>query len=303
MIVSRDENTYLQLIGRFWYNMITVKLQGGLGNQLFQYAFAKALAKQLNTGFAFDDSFYSQNITKYSQNGIRMNQLFIFDINYSILNKNNQKWNWLLKRLSRSVGLKSYIAEPRFEFTDMAAQVKGDVFLDGYWQSERYFSVIQSEIKRDFSTFKQSISPTALPILEQIKTINSVCIHVRRGDYLTNPRYVVLGLDYYHKAIEQLTSQFSDLHFFVFSDDMDWCRANFETDSNFTFVSDNQRFTLRDEFEMMQSCQHHIIANSTLSWWAAWLNENHKKVVICPQKWFFDRTSTQDLLPETWIQL
>ncbi len=302
--------------------MITVKLQGGLGNQLFQYAFAKALAKQLNTRYVFDDSFYSQNITKYSQNGIRMNQLFIFDINYSILNKNNQKWNWLLKRLSRSVGLKSYIAEPRFEFTDMAAQVKGDVFLDGYWQSERYFSEIQSEIKRDFSTFKLPMSQAALPILAQIKATNSVCVHVRRGDYLTNPRYVVLGLDYYQKAMERLSSQFTDLHFFVFSDDMEWCRANFGRSNlhhfsflarptpferglspNIIFVSDNQHFTLRDEFDMMQNCQHHIIANSTLSWWAAWLNENHEKVVICPQKWFLDRTSTQDLLPKTWIQL
>ncbi len=283
--------------------MIIIKLQGGLGNQLFQYAFAKALSKQLNVDFALDDSFYSQNITNYSQNGIRTNQLSIFDINYSVSNKKNQDWNWLLKTLSRSVGLKSYIAEPRFEFTDIAVQVKGDVFLDGYWQSERYFSMIQSAIKHDFSTFKEPISQAALPILAQIKTTNSVCIHVRRSDYLTNPRYVVLGLDYYQKAIEWLFDLFTDLHFFVFSDDINWCKANFEGTANFQFVSDNQRFTLRDEFEMMQNCQHHITANSTLSWWAAWLNNNHAKVVICPQKWFFGRTSTEDLLPKTWIQL
>jgi Glycosyl transferase family 11 len=276
--------------------MITVKLQGGLGNQLFQYAFAKAMAKQLNTDFEIDDSFYAQNIT-------RTNHLFDFDINYSISESKPRKWDWLLKRLSRSFGLKSYIAEPRFEFTDLATQIKDDMFLDGYWQSERYFSAIQSEIKQDFSTFKQPISPTALPILAQIKTTNSVCVHIRRGDYLTNNRYVVLGLDYYQKAIARLSSQFTDLRFFVFSDDMDWCRVSFENTSNFIFVSDNQLFTLRDEFEMMQNCQHHIIANSTLSWWAAWLNKNHEKVVICPQKWFFDRTSTKDLLPKTWIQL
>jgi hypothetical protein len=155
----------------------------------------------------------------------------------------------------------------------------------------------------DFSTFRQPISQTALPILAQIKATNSVCVHARRGDYLTNKRYVVLEMDYYRRAIKTLSSQFTNLHFFVFSDDIDWCKVNFEADCNCTFVSDNQRFMLRDEFEMMQNCQHHITANSTLSWWAAWLNKNHVKVVICPQKWFFDAKSTQDLIPQTWIQL
>jgi Glycosyl transferase family 11 len=276
--------------------MITVKLHGGLGNQLFQYAFAKALAKHLNTDFEFDDSFYAQNIT-------RTNHLFDFDINYTISESKPPKWPWLLKRLSRGVGLKSYIAEPRFGFTDVSKQIKGDVFLDGYWQSERYFQAIQTEIRRDFSTFRQPISQTALPILAQIKATNSVCVHARRGDYLTNKRYVVLEMDYYRRAIKTLSSQFTNLHFFVFSDDIDWCKVNFEADCNCTFVSDNQRFMLRDEFEMMQNCQHHITANSTLSWWAAWLNKNHVKVVICPQKWFFDAKSTQDLIPQTWIQL
>jgi hypothetical protein len=276
--------------------MITVKLHGGLGNQLFQYAFAKALAKQLNTDFEFDDSFYAQNIT-------RKNHLFDFDINYTISESKSPRWSWLLKRLSRGVGLKNYIAEPRFGFTDVSKQIKGDVFLDGYWQSGRYFQTIQSEIRRDFSTFRQPISQVALPILAQIKATNSVCVHVRRGDYLTNKRYVVLEMDYYHRAIKTLSSQFTNLHFFVFSDDIDWCKTNFEADYNHTFISDNQRFTLRDEFEMMQNCQHHIMANSTLSWWAAWLNKNHAKVVICPQKWFFDTKSMQDLIPQTWIQL
>ncbi len=276
--------------------MITIKLQGGLGNQLFQYAFAKALAKRLNTDFEFDDSFYSQNITKY-------NQLFNFDINYAISKSQTPKCSWLLKRLSRSIGLKNYIAEPRFEFTDITGQIKDNVFLDGYWQSERYFMSIQSVIKHDFSTFKEPISQAALPILTQIKTTNSVCVHVRRGDYLTNGNYVVLGLDYYQKAIDRLFDLFTDVHFFVFSDDINWCKASFERTANFQFISDSQRFTLRDEFEMMQNCRHHITANSTLSWWAAWLNNNHSKVVICPQKWFFDHKSTKDLLPKTWIQL
>jgi hypothetical protein len=276
--------------------MITIKLQGGLGNQLFQYAFAKALAKRLNTVFQFDDSFYSKNIA-------RKNNLFLFAINISIYSSKFQKWNWLRKRLSIVIGLKKYIVESRFSFNDILKQIDGDVYLDGYWQSDRYFQDIQSEIRQDFSIFKEPISEEASPILEQIKTTNSVCIHVRRGDYLTNRRYLVLGMDYYQKAIELLSNQFADLHFFVFSDDISWCKQHFKSSENVLLVSDSQIFTLRDDFEMMLSCKHHITANSTLSWWAAWLNDNPEKVVITPQKWFADSTNTKDLLPKNWTKL
>ncbi len=284
--------------------MITVKLQGGLGNQLFQYAFAKTLAARLNCDYRLDISFFEKDNRSYPHFVPRSYALDIFQTDFPTTSHHhpfytspNRALTWLRKRLSDWVDLKGYIAETPLVDSQT---LKDHTYYEGYWQSEKYFWEIGTEIRQEL-VFKNPINPLANHIVAKIKTTESVCIHVRRGDFLTNPNYDILTIEYYQKAIGLLRKQYSNLHFFVFSDDIYWCKLQDWNTSNLIYISDNQLFDLRDEFELMIHCKHHVIANSTLSWWAAWLNSHPKKTVIAPQKWFADNMKIDGLLPETWI--
>ena len=280
---------------------VIIKLQGGLGNQLFQYAFAAAVAHRLDTNFQLDISYFEADLSQYPNAIRRKYELDIFDIDFPIVHSKhffytstNRILTWLRKKMSHSVGLPNYIAEVGF-----LEQFKDNTYYEGYWQNEFYFQEISEKIKQSLK-FRIPISEKALPTLKQIKDSESVCVHVRRTDFLTDNRYEVLGMDYYQKAIQELKNLHQNLLFFVFSDDIIWCKHQDFGDSKVIFVSDNQ--SLRDEFELMMTCKHHIIANSTLSWWAAWLNPNPDKKIIAPQKWFLVKTQPTTLIPERWIR-
>ena len=186
-------------------------------------------------------------------------------------------------------------------------ELKGDIYIEGYWQTEKYFKNIEHTIKKDF-TFKTKPDKNNQSLLNQIKNCNAVAIHVRRGDYVKNPvanRILgVCNLDYYNKCINLIIRKINNPHFFIFSDDPKWTINNLNIDFPATYVSHNGSDKGYEDLRLMSNCKHQIIANSSFSWWGAWLNNNPNKVVMAPKKWFNDLSiNTEDLIPESWVKI
>ena len=160
---------------------------------------------------------------------------------------------------------------------------------------------------KDF-TFQSPFSEKSRLISEEIKQLNSVSIHVRRTDYISNiPANNYHGTcneTYYIEAMKIIGKKISNPHFYIFSDEPEWFKANIKTNFQVTFVEHNKNEKSFEDMYLMSLCKHNIIANSSFSWWGAWLNSNENKQVIAPANWFQDKTkNTKDLLPETWIKL
>ena len=176
--------------------------------------------------------------------------------------------------------------------------------MDGYWQSEKYFKNIKDEIIKSFTPI-HDISEKAKQYIKEIENSNSVSLHVRRGDYVDNTMFKGSGLTitempYYKDAIEFINSKVENPKFFIFSDDIAWCKENFEFLEDKTFIDDTK--SAIDDMVLMSRCEHNIIANSTFSWWGAWLNRNKNKIVIAPKVWY--KTNHElHLAPKEWIKL
>jgi len=270
--------------------MIVARITGGLGNQMFQYAIAKALAKNSNDTFKLDLSFYpKQNLRKYE-----LNQ---FNIEESIATEQEcvefrGKEGFVLK-IKRKLGLPvkrpySYYKEKQISvFDNNISNKKGNIYLDGCWQNEKYFKSIRNEILKDF-TLKGDISSEAKKYLEDIKRSQSVSLHVRRGDYVqnthTNSVHGTCSEAYYQKAIKHIEKNIDNPNFYIFSDDIAWCKENFDFLENKFFVDDTK--SAFDDMELMKNCKHNIITNSTFSWWGSWMNGGNKKIVVAPKIWF-----------------
>lgn len=292
--------------------MIITKLIGGLGNQMFQYAAGRRTALANNTELKLDLTGYDHQI------GItpRSYMLDIFPIHATIatkkevgLFKTNSKSiiqrYWQQQKLSYF--RRHYIRQKTTGFTHDFLTIPDNSYLDGYWGSEKYFFDIGDVIRKDF-TLKNTPDKENRELLKRISACNSVSIHVRRSDYVkdkkTHDFHGVCGLDYYKKAISFITKRVSDPHFFVFSDDPDWCKINLRLQYSIIFVSHNLGNKDYEDMRLMSACKHNVIANSSFSWWGAWLNKNANKIVIAPQKWFTDKLiSAQDLIPKLWLKI
>jgi hypothetical protein len=266
---------------------VSVKLIGGLGNYMFQiaaaYAYSLKHGKQMV--LTTDDSIViHKHLNSYKDN-ILSNITFITNKDY----KSFKPYN-----------------EPGFEWAEIPA-IEGDMYLNGYFQSEKYFKEYSDEIKK---LFEQPTFVRGLVAHESwathgvfINTATNTCsIHVRRGDYLKSPdHHPAQNMNYYMKAIKQMPK---DTIFFVFSDDIPWCKQNFpDLPEKFKFVEGNPDFV---DLHMMSSCKNNIICNSTFSWWAAWLNKNPDKKVIIPKNWFgpaYAHYNTEDLYCENWLKI
>ena len=182
-----------------------------------------------------------------------------------------------------------------------------DVSLAGYWQTEKYFSDIRDIICREF-TVGCELGGQSSTIAEKVATSESVSIHVRRGDRLSNPRsmetFGVCSPDYYNACVSIIANGLRDPHFFIFSDDPDWVTKELRLDYPTTYVTHNDATRNYEDLRLMSMCKHNIIANSTFSWWGAWLNPSPNKVVLCPRQWAkLEHIDTQDLLPDSWIKV
>ncbi|RZK39288.1 MAG: alpha-1,2-fucosyltransferase, partial [Pedobacter sp.] len=176
-------------------------------------------------------------------------------------------------------------------------------YLEGYFQSENYFKKIRQQLLLDFQFSHLSVNNQKF-IAHIQSQVNSVSIHVRRGDYLkpyVEAFHGLLNLEYYRTAIKEIEKRINNPHYYIFSDDPEWCRNNFSFLSASHTIVSNQTSKDWEDMCLMSNCKHNIIANSSYSWWAAWLNKNQDKLVIAPQKWFTD--TTIKIVPKEWITL
>lgn len=286
--------------------MIVVNLKGGLGNQMFQYAFGRALAIKNNDVFKLDTSSLDQ--AKQIGNIYRPFSLELFNIEKDIATSSDitvcKKPKSLLSKIVTRIqstlhGDQSNLFKPEY------LNQTGNLYLDGYFQSPRYFENIRTVLLDEF-TLTSPLLEFGAKILEQIQSSQSIAIHIRRGDYQSNPivkkQFGLCSKDYYLKAIGRIQSEIKDSRFFVFSDDITWVKNNLNLPEGSVYVS-NPELKDAEELSLMSACQHNIIANSSFSWWAAWLNQNPNKIVIAPTPWFDTINYDQNLLPSSWTPL
>jgi hypothetical protein len=288
-------------------NNVIVKISGGLGNQMFQYAFYKkciALGYNASTDISYYDKIKSHN-------GFELNKIFQIDVKYADpiqVEKLGDFNNSYFSKIRRALlgDYKSRITEEIFSIEKFINLEYAKVYFDGYWQSELFFHNIADKIKADFE-FKlcsDNLNLNNQSYLKEILSSESVSIHVRRGDYLKIPlHYDCCNEDYYSFAIQNIKKIHKNAKFFIFSDDIPWCMKNFENIAP-TYVSGNAGDTAFWDMYLMSKCKHNIIANSTFSWWGAWLNENLNKTVTAPKKWFNDESiSSENIIPDSWIKI
>ena len=286
--------------------MIITRISGGLGNQMFQYAIAKSIAKKNDDMFKLDTSFYpKQTLRKYELSFLNIEENIASEKECiklrgkeDFLFKVKRKFKFAIKRP------KSYTFEENITSFDKNIWSKtGEIYLDGFWQNEDYFKDIRDDILKDFS-LKIAISNEANKHLYNIKNSQSISLHVRRGDYVqdshTNSVHGTCDLEYYKKTIEYINNKITSPIFYIFSDDISWCKENFSFLENKIFVDDTK--SAFDDLELMQNCKHNIIANSTFSWWGAWMNENKNKIVISPEIWFSSNPNIT-LSCKEWIKI
>ena len=276
--------------------MVIVKLWGGLGNQMFQYALYLAY-KHKHVTVKLDKSFYD---TYHDFNGYELEKIFAIQPDYSGALETS-----LLKAFSK-LGSK-LLGTPYKETTDMLCNYYEEVaemksgFLKGYWQSEKYFSDCTNIIRSAFA-FSSPDDEKNKNTLAEMKNTNSVSVHIRRGDYLEQNRDWAIGPEYYKKAISEMQHRLESPVFFVFSDDIQWVKDNIDV-PNPTYVTWNTKENSFRDMQLMSSCKHNIIANSSFSWWGAWLNENPGKIVLTPNRWFPFFEGTRDVIPSQWEKI
>jgi|SRR3989344_3883710 len=289
--------------------MIVVRLKGGLGNQMFQYALGRVLALKNNAELKLDTSFLNLNFKSITK---RTYNLDVFNIKAEIAK--NSDIPFLFRLPNNKVGLyfiflfrkiiKSNGQEKSFQFDKSILSIGDNAYLDGYWQSQKYFEGFEEIIRKDL-TLKNSPAENIQNLAKEIENINSLCIHVRRSDYVGNKNHEVVDKEYYRRGIEYIKNRAQVDKIYVFSDDIDWCRNNLVFQFPVMFVEESYAGMHGEEhMYLMSRCKNFILANSSFSWWGAWLSDYKEKIVICPKQWFPDTlVNTDDLVLESWIRI
>jgi len=279
--------------------MVITKLYGGLGNQMFQYAAGLAVARRLDAPLFVDTTWFDPRRHPPESPPLRVYELAAFGIRAAIP---------LRSRLSLRVRKPPQVFSERgFRYNPEIEKLSGDVVLDGYWQSYRYFDSIADEVRAAFH-LASARSWAAKDLLARITGENAIAAHVRRGDYAANPKltrkFGLLSREYYDQGTALIGRETGEFDVFVFSDDIDWCRANlaFRSARSVTYVSGTEGG--HDDMLLITRCRHHVIANSSFSWWGAWLANHPDKIVIAPTRWFNDPpVDTADLILPEWRRL
>lgn len=274
-----------------------VKLKDGLGNQMFQYAFAISYGIRNNKKVKLDDSILALKLHAPYRNY----ELGIFPISLKMSIFPYALTNYYF-RFQRKFFKEKNIIEEVFGFNEGFLNKKNAKFADGYFQSEKYFKINREIILKEFKF--PELDANSKVQYEKLYNHCSVSIHIRRGDYVNHPMHSnICTLDYYVNAINFMKNKMSASVFVVFSDDMDWCKENLGLD-NAIYIEGNKGNNSFRDMQLMSLCNHNIIANSTFSWWGAWLNQNPEKIVISPKKWFNDvQMNTGDIVPDDWLKI
>lgn len=290
-------------------SMIIVKLQGGLGNQMFQYALGRTLSHIHNVPFSLDATAYAHDpLRSYALSHFRIQERFASteDIaRFYRFKKKRGKMGFLYNCFFADES--RYVEERRFNFDPRILETRDDAYVDGFWQTEKYFSPIATTIREEF-TLKMPLGDRAVSLQHEIeRSEQSVAIHVRRADYVANPSthayHGVCGKEYYNRAIKTLSGRLPRPHLFIFSDDEAWARENLRYPFPTTYIP-REPMKDHEDLYLMSLCRNNIVANSSFSWWGAWLNENPQKIVIAPKRWVATpKLNTADLIPDPWIIL
>lgn len=294
--------------------MVIVRLNGGLGNQMFQYAAARRIAYVNGSQLKLDLSWFDEK----GEWTPRRYELGAFSLPVAMADPDeitplkSRRQNPVFRRLPSL--LKSFvfhtnqthIIEKQYAFDPQVLEVSGNIYLDGYWQSSKYFQDIEPIIRADFA-FPDTMDDYNSRVASSIRSCEAVAIHVRRGDYVSLPSassyHGICQLPYYKKGIDYIQHQVKNPTFFVFSDDITWVRENLSIDAPINFVDCHDQ-PAHCDMKLMSLCRYHIIANSSFSWWGAWLSENADKIIIAPQQWFnHSDNDTRDLIPAEWIRM
>jgi hypothetical protein len=291
--------------------LIIVNVIGGLGNQMFQYAAARALAIRKGVPLKLDISAFAT----YGLHRFELTRVFNCAEDTAGAAEVREMLGWqaaprIRRLLSRpslaALRSRKLVLEPGFSYWAGISGVPDDCYLTGYWQSEKYFSDAAAQIREEF-TFRQQVNGRNAEVAALISQVNAVSLHVRRGDYASDPRtaatHGLCSLDYYRAALRHIAEHVPNAHLFVFSDDIPWVKQNLPLELPCLYVDHNRGAESFNDMRLMSMCNHHVIANSSFSWWGAWLNPGPDKIVVAPGRWFANDTDVRDLLPADWVKL
>lgn len=293
--------------------MIILRVEGGLGNIMFEYAFAKRMAHINNAPLTYDID--SCKINPLGDYGL---SLEAFAVNIANNLAPREKINYFKqfqkypskKAILHNLFLaneKKYVKEKQYRFDPAVLALRGDMYLHGWWQSEKYFADIRPTLLKDF-TLRKPLTGKNEELAKEMTATNSVAIHIRRLDYVKNAqtRYYhgELTKKYYDRALSVITDQIKNPTLFVFSDDIPWVKENMKFPFNAIYIEGNLSAP-HEDMTLMSLCKHTIVANSSFSWWGAWLNQNPNKIVVAPTPWVAaaDWQDSTDVIPESWIAL
>lgn len=293
---------------------VIVRLTGGLGNQMFQYAAASRIAIHNNALLQIDLSWYDQR-GDWTPRRYELDEFKIpveFATQKEVKDLLSIRKSFFLRGIAPFLKSRmfntnqAHIIEKDFAFDPDILSVTGNIYLDGYWQSYKYFEDVDETIRKDFC-FRAGIGSNSRQVEDMIKSCEAVSLHIRRGDYVTltsaSTYHGLCSLQYYEKAASIIKERLNNPVVFVFSDDIQWAKDHLKFDMPIFFV-DYSGTTAHMDMYLMSLCRHHIIANSSFSWWGAWLNQSSDKIVITPKQWFKDESiNTADLIPESWVRI
>lgn len=299
--------------------MFIVEIIGGLGNQMFCYAFAKAIEHHYGKGSV---QLYTGRFQHTDDNrGYELD--YVFGIDDPVISEEkgvksliDDSWSFPSRLRRKLFGQKkTYYKEQIYTYDARVFNLDNSIkqiYLQGLWKDEKYFKNIRSIILGKF-TFIRELSPDNNLLLSDMQQSESVSLHVRRGDYISNEFYRnivgnVCSYQYYLNSLNYLEKKLStDLSYYIFSDDIAWVKANFDflEDRKVVFVQNNTGVNSYIDMQLMSNCKYNIIANSTFSWWGAWLNNYEDKIVITPKMWYNDpeRCKNNDIVPDDWIKI
>lgn len=294
--------------------MIIVKVQGGLGNQMFQYSLYEWLLSN-GKDVKLDISHYQMNTQTGAadtmHNGYELERIFSVNATYATFSEickfGSVRKDIVSRAWRKFFGVKKThitrekLGEKRWYFDEL--KTKDNVYLEGYWCSFKYADAIREKITNRF-TFSSAIDENNENIIRTIKETNSVGLHIRHGDYLKlQDVYCSLDENYYQRAISMIKKNVENPVFFCFSDDIAWCREHIKEEQIYYIDWNHKEDSFRD-MQLMSLCKHNILANSTFSMWGAWLNANPNKIVVRPQKVFVNpENEFLDFWPEDWLVL
>lgn len=285
---------------------------GGLGNQMFQYAAGLMLARKYDVPLRMDIMSLLDTSKRYYALTYRKYALDVFqvtgeiaaekDISRFVVPRIGNKYLYhLKKRISRP---NNYYVDETIGSADDFFAIPDEAYLDGYWQNAAYFNAQKSDIRKEFS-FREELPDSHKAVRDEMMRCDSVCVHFRKGDYVGHPELDVLDMRYYDSAVSVMLSKAPSSRFFVFSDDISWCKNNFQVSAHgVSFIDLDPGNKAQYDLQLMTCCKHYIIGNSTFAWWGAWLGNHSCKLVVAPKIWHKNqKEACNSIVEKDWVAI